>query len=135
MTTQFLIGFYGWIFYIIICMVYNYVKIDIFKIKPRYFVSNTWRAYFGLVALILMTIQDGFDPATLRTWIPAIPPIMYIVCSFYLFFDAGLNALRGKEWDYKGDSSGWFDSFKYALYYVLKTVCAIGLTWALIVIL
>lgn len=133
--TAFHIGFYGWPVYIAICVLYNYVKIDIWKIKPRYFVSNTWRAYFGMVCLILMTIRDGFDPAYLYTWVAAIPSIVYIASSFYLFFDLGLNALRGKKWNYRGKSSGWIDRSKIIFYYGLKCLCLTGLVYSLIALI
>src|SRR5688572_13631995 len=130
---SFYIGFFGWVLYIALCMVYNYVKIERFKIKPRYLVSNIWRVMFALVSLIVMSASDGFnglDLAYFRTYIQYIPNFIFILSSFYLFFDAGLNWLRGKAIDYKGDDSGWTDSMKLAFYYALKALCFIAVIWS-----
>lgn len=130
-------GFHGWLLYIAICILYNYVKIKKWKINPRYFVSNQWRAFFGLVSLITMSAADGFngwDPAYLSTWIPYIPNVVYILSSFYLFFDLGLNALRGKRWNYRGKSSGWLDRSKIVVYYSLKVLSLAGLIVSIIII-
>lgn len=129
---HFFIGLFGWPVYIAICMVYNYIKIEKWKIKPRYFVSNTWRFFFGFVALILMTVHEGFDPAYLSTWETAKIPSLYIGSSFYLFFDPGLNWLRGKRWNYRGKSSGWLDRSKIVFYYTLKVCCLAGFIYSLI---
>lgn len=81
-----------------------------------------------------MTVDKGFDPANLVTWIPALPNIVYIVSSFYLFFDAGLNGLRKLRWDYKGKSSGWMDSLGIAAYHVLKVICLAALITSIIML-
>ena len=132
-----MIGFYGWIIYIAICILYNYIKIEKWKVKPRYFVSNQWRAFFGLVALILMTVDKGFDPANhfwFQMW-KVSPEIGYILSSFGLFFDPGLNALRRKPVAYQGKDSGILDKLRKPLYYSLKTLCLVTLVYTLIVIL
>ena len=137
MTPQLYIGFFGWLLYIAICIVFNYVKITKYKIKPRYFVSNQWRVFFGLVFLIIVSAGDGFDGidfAYPRTLIPYIPHMVYILSSFYTFFDLGLNGLRGKRWSYRGKDSGWLDKTKIVVYYSIKVVALIGLIISIIMI-
>lgn len=127
----FWIGFWSWPAIIAITVSLNWYRITIRKKKPYYFASNWSRGVFGFACLVLMTVKDGFDPAYLSTWLPAIPPIMYILSSFGLFFDPGLNIARGKEIDYEGKDSGWFDSLKKPLYYLVKAACAAGLVVSL----
>lgn len=124
------IGFFGWIIYIALCILYNYKRIKIWKIKPIYLVSNIWRVFFGSVFLITMSAGDGFngiDPAYPRTLIPYIPHAIYIASSFYLFFDPGLSWLRGLKWNYRGEDSGWMDSLKLAVYYTIKAMCLVAM--------
>ena len=134
---QFYFGFYGWQFTVIATIVLNWYRIDIRGLKPHYLSANYSRAFFGFVCLILMSAQDGsngIDLAYPRTFIPYIPHMVYILSSFYLFFDAGLNGLRGKRWNYRGKSSGWFDRMKIVFYYTLKAICLAGLIVSIIVI-
>lgn len=134
---SFYIGFYGWILYIAVCIGINYIK-WLKHIRPRYLVSNIWRAFFGFVFLVIMSARDGFngiDPAYPRTLLPYIPHAVYIVTSFYLSFDPGLNWLRGLSAFYRGKDSGIFDTMRIGFYYTLKVVCAIGLVWSVIRVL
>ena len=136
MDARFALAYFGWLLYIVACFVFNYVKITKFKIRPRYFVSNQWRVFFGLVFLILLTVRKDFDPASnffYQIW-KVSPEIVYIVSSFYLFFDLGLNGLRKLHWDYKGEDSGWADSMKLAFYYVLKALCFVALIWSTVIL-
>lgn len=126
---SFYLGYFGWVIYIASCVLYNYIRIVKWKKKPVYLASNQWRIFFGLLFLILMSSGDGFngiDFAYPRTMIRYIPNAIFMLSSFYLFFDAGLNWLRGLHWDYRGEDSGWMDSFKMAVYYAIKIVCAIA---------
>ena len=131
----FYVGFYGWPLIIAATIYLNWYRITKRHLKPYYFASNWSRAIFGAVCLILMTIDKGFDPANLATWIPALPSIVYIVSSFYLFFDAGLNGLHKLRWDYKGKDSGVLDKLPKPLYYVLKAVCLAALVLSTIALL
>lgn len=138
MSPSFYIGFFGWLLYIAACIYLNYFNITIRKKKPVYFASNQWRVFFGLVFLLIMSAQDGFngiDFAYPRTMIPYIPHAVYILSSFYLFFDPGLNWLRGKRWNYRGKSSGYLDRSKIVFYYALKLVCLIGFVYSLITLI
>ncbi len=131
---SFYIGFFLWPVIIAATIFLNWYRITIRKVKPTYFASNWSRGIFGALCLILMTADSGFDPANLVTWIPALPNIVYIVSSFYLFFDAGLNGLRKLRWDYKGESSGWMDSLSIAAYHVLKVICLAALITSIIIL-
>lgn len=129
--------YFGWLLYVAVCIALNWFNITIRGKKPIYFASNQWRIFFGLVFLILASAKDGFngiDFAYPRTLIPYIPHAIYIVSSFYLFFDAGLNALRGKKWNYRGKSSGWLDRSSIVLYYVLKGIALIGVVVSSIIL-
>ena len=130
---SFYIGFFLWPV-IIAATIFLWYRITVRKVKPTYFASNWSRGIFGAVCLILMTADSGFDPANLATWIPALPNIVYIVSSFYLFFDAGLNGLRKLAWNYRGSDSGWLDSMKIAMYHVLKVICLIALITSIIIL-
>lgn len=137
MSVSFYFGFFGWLVYIAACIVLNWYNITIRGKKPVYFASNQWRAFFGIIFLIIMSAQDGFngiDFAYPRTLIPYIPHAVYILSSFYLFFDPGLNWLRGKRWNYRGKSSGWIDRSKIAVYYTVKAVALAGLVCSIIII-
>ena len=132
------IGFYGWLVIIAGTIVLNWYRITKRGLKPHYFSANYSRAFYGLVCLILMSARDGFDGLDLfvfYTWIPYIPNIIYIISSFYLFFDAGLNGLRGKPIDYQGKDSGYFDKLKKLLYYTLKGLCLATLIYTLVILL
>lgn len=48
-------------------------------------------------------------------------------CSFWIFFDLILNALRDKEYDYKGEDSGWLDELPYKWWYIGKIIAVIGM--------
>lgn len=134
---SFIVWYFGWILYIAICIVFNWFNITIREKKPVYFASNQWRAFFGFVFLILASAPDGFngiDLAYPRTFIPYIPHAVYIISSFYVFFDAGLNWLRGKKWNYRGKSSGWLDRTKIVIYYTLKVIALAGLITSSIIL-
>ena len=134
---KFYFGFWGWLIYIALCILYNFIEKIKKKKRPVYLASNIWRTYAGLSFLILMSSDDGFDgfdPAYPRTIIPYIPNVIYFMSSFYLFFDAGLNGLRKLAWDYRGSDSGWLDSMKIAFYHVLKGLCFIATVWSIIML-
>lgn len=134
MSTMFYIGFFGWPVIIAATIFLNWYRIEKLHSKPHYFSSNWSRGIFGFAFLALMAADKNFDPGYLSSWISVFPEVVYILSSFYLFFDAGLNGLRGKKWDYKGDDSGWLDSMKIALYYVLKGLCLIALVWSSVIL-
>ncbi len=119
---MFWIGFVGWPVIIAATTALNWYRIEVRKKKPFYFASNWSRAVFGFACLVLMTIDVGFDPAYLSTWIPALPSAGYIGGSFYFFFDPSLNIARGKDVDYQGKSSGWLDGLDKPIYYTLKVI-------------
>jgi hypothetical protein len=133
----FSIGFYGWILYLAYAIWFNYFRTDVRHVKPVYINANWARFIAGSIALICMTVKDGFDPAThfwQQLWNVRFV-IGYITSSFYLFFDPGLNWLRGKKANYKGQHSGWLDSAKMWVYYAIKILCVIILVWSLIKLL
>lgn len=133
MTIQFYLGFYGWPVIIAATIFLNWYRITKRHLKPYYFASNWSRGIFALVCLVLMI--PSFDPlGSWASWITALPAIVYICSSFYLFFDAGLNGLRKLRWDYKGESSGWMDSLSIAAYHVLKVVCLVALITSIIIL-
>lgn len=130
---KFYIGFFLWPIIIAATIWLNWYRIEKRHLKPNYFPSNWSRGIFGFVCLALMVPK--FDPlGSWRSWIEAAPAIVYIVSSFYLFFDAGLNGLRHLRWDYKGEYSGWFDSMKIAAYHVFKVVCLVALITSIIIL-
>lgn len=133
MTIPFYLGFYGWPVIIAATIFLNWYRITKRHVKPYYFSSNWSRAIFGLACLVMMV--PGFDPlGNFHSWITALPGIVYISSSFYLFFDLGLNAARKKHWDYQGEDSGWLDSLNIAMYNVLKALSFVSLIWSVIVL-
>lgn len=132
MTINFYIGFFGWMVIIVTTVWLNWYRITKRKLKPHYLSATYSRIFFGAICLFLMV--PSLDPLTLRSWIPALPTVIYIVSSFYLLFDIGLNAARKKRWDYQGEHSGWLDSMKKAIYHTMKAVCFVALLWSIIMI-
>lgn len=133
MTTLPLIG---WLLYIAYVVWFNYFKVEDRHKKPVYLNTNWARFIAGSIALISMTVKDDFDPlGNPLTILAAWPAIVFIISSFYLFFDLGLNKARGKKWDYRGTNSGYLDKAKKWLYYSLKILCAIALPISTIILL
>ena len=123
-----------WLVYILLCVAYNYVKIEKRKKRPDYLVANVWRVFFG--AVFLIASNPNFDPVgNPFTIIQALPFSVFQVTSFYILFDLLLNLLRGKKWNYKGKASGYLDSLPMWAYYTLKIVCLVGLVNSIIILL
>lgn len=123
-----------WLIFISLELWRNYYLIEKQKIKPDYGGSFIFRAFFGMVCLIIA--NPYFDPAgNPLTILQALPFAVFQLSSFYLLFDPILNLLRGKKWDYKGKDSGWLDKLPIGFYYALKIVCLAGLITSLIILL
>lgn len=137
MAIKFILGFFGWLIIIAATIFLNWYRIKRRGLKPHYFAATWSRAIFGLICFIIMTADNGFnapDFAYPVTLIPYLPHAVYIWSSFYVFFDPGLNALRGKRWNYRGKSSGWLDRSKIIFYYALKVICLIGFVTSIVVL-
>lgn len=134
---MFYIGFYGFLLYIAICISYQWFEIVKRHIHPVYFRSNWARFIFGSIALILMTVDKGFDPANhflYQIW-KVSPEIVFILSSWGLLFDPGLNIARGKDIDYQGKTSGWLDKLPKWAWYALKAVCLVVFIISIIILL
>lgn len=125
--TKLIIGFFLWLLFIAWEVRRNYRIIEVHKESPDYLNSFFVRAFFGLVALALMS--GDYDP--FMEWYHSLPIVTYEVTSFYLVFDVWLNVRRGKAWNYRGKNSGWLDKLPIHFYYVLKVVCLVGLVWSI----
>lgn len=129
------VGIMGWPLWIAFTIFLNWYRVTKRKLKPHYLSTTYSRVFAGFIFMVM--INQDFDPANrffYQMW-KAAPAIMYIWCSFYVFFDAGLNWLRGKRWNYKGKSSGILDRSKILLYYAIKILCLIGLIYSTYILL
>lgn len=115
-----------WLTFILLEVYRNYVLIEKRRIRPNYGGSFVFRAFFGLLCLILA--NPDFDPLVngLDYW----PFVVFECTSFWLLFDPLLNITRKKPLGYRGKTSGWLDSLNPLIYWVLKALAAFGLIFA-----
>ena len=113
-----------WFLFIPLEVYRNYFLIEKRKVRPNYLHSFIFRAFFGLLCLIL-TYPYTFDPVVngLEYW----PFVVFECSSFWLLFDPTLNVIRGKPVFYKGKTSCWLDSLNHIIYWTLKVCALIGL--------
>jgi fatty acid desaturase len=106
-----------WIAWILIDIVANWYWIEKRKKVPNYVALTIIRGW----AFIAAGISIGLEP------IGFIPFLVYCLWSFWVFFDLGLNIMRGKKWNYLGENS-FTDSIGKehpTLYWVSKVVGAV----------
>ena len=88
--------------------------------KPIYIILFFLRGMLAIAHGIFLDVQP--DP-----WWEWGILLGWQICSFWIFFDLMLNALRDKDWDYKGENSGWLDKLPYKYWYTGKIIAAIGM--------
>lgn len=125
----------SWLLYIATCVGYNWYVIEKRKKRPNYPAAKRWRVFWGLVFLIWM--NPSFDPANHFFYqiLKVFPSAVFIISSWYLFFDLGLNKARGLDWNYRGKDSGTLDASQLWVYYGLKILCAIALPISIIILM
>jgi len=89
--------------------------------RPIYILLFIIRGIFALLqGAFILDVQN--DP-----WWEWPVLLGWQVCSFWVIFDLILNALRNKDWDYKGENSGWLDTLPYKWWYTGKILAILGI--------
>jgi hypothetical protein len=100
-----------------------FIHAEMFKrgVKPIYL---QWAIIRGIMAILHGIFSDIISKdLALFSMRDYLPLFFFQVTSHYLIFDYTLNKLRKKDWDYRGEDSGWLDKLPLPVYYALKVIC------------
>ena len=112
-----------WIIFIALEILRNYYLIEVKKSRPIYIQSFIIRGLASIFHGVYLDVQN------MREFTPI---LAFQVITFWWLFDIGLNLLRRKIWNYRGQNSGWLDPLPDNVYWILKfVVTGIGI-WLLI---
>jgi hypothetical protein len=94
--------------------------------KPVYFQLFIIRGIASIVHGVIMDVEP-------YPWWDYPLLILFQATSFWIIFDLLLNTLRGKQWYYRGKTSGWLDRvLPIYVYWINKATALITFVYILI---
>lgn len=106
-----------WFIFIAFEIARNWYIIERSKARPNYLISFIFR---GMAAIAHGIMLDVSNPD--EWW----PVLIFQVTSFFVLFSPILNIIRGKDFDYLGETSGWLDKIglkRPAIYWSAYGIC------------